>query len=281
MRVNEIDAAGPGGAQFVELLDSSVEPFPSPPYKLVVYSASGALVGKVTLPESELAATGTSPYLVANAAQGGTPDEPLTVALPATAGQVCFTRGPSEMRIHCVFYGCPVGVVYPSEGGSATTGYAGGHVWSAQRQPGGHFGPGPPTPDQPNAFLPLVPCGTPGLPIQPVVTSDRTRPVTTLGGRRRQRLSRLSVTVRVNEAATVVATGAVKVGNRRHRLRRVQRALRAGEKVRLKLKLSRKGRSSARAALALGRKVRAAVSVTATDTSGNKSVRRRNIRVTR
>src|SRR5688572_989292 len=95
LKINEIFVGSPGGPQFVELLDEVAEPFAAPPYKLVVHNSSGGVVGKVTLPEAELAATGSSPYLVANAAQGGTPDELLTVTLPAT-GQVCFTRGVGE-----------------------------------------------------------------------------------------------------------------------------------------------------------------------------------------
>ncbi|MGH8571394.1 MAG: hypothetical protein ACREX8_02310, partial [Gammaproteobacteria bacterium] len=104
MKINEILPAGAGGAQFVELRDTSPEPFLSPPYRLVLYSSSGAVAGRVALPQAELAATGTSPYLVANT---GTPDEPLSVPLPASSGQVCFTRGAAEMKIHCVSYGCP------------------------------------------------------------------------------------------------------------------------------------------------------------------------------
>src|SRR4051812_49987419 len=82
LKINEIFVGPPGGAQFVELFDSSVEPFLNGPYRLVVYDGSGTAVGRVNLPSAELAATGGTPYLVAYAALGGTRDEPLAATLP-------------------------------------------------------------------------------------------------------------------------------------------------------------------------------------------------------
>ena len=276
MRINEILPSGPGGAQFVEMRDTSPEPFPLPPYKLIVYSSSGEVVGRVPLPEGELAAAGTSPYLVANGAQGGTPDEPLSVTLPATSGQVCYTRLPAEVKIHCVSYGCPSPTPFDSEGGSRQA-LSFGSGQSLQRQESGAFGPGVPTPDAANSSLPVVPCGipVPGLGGGP----DNTRPIAKLGGKRRQRLSKLTVTVTVNEDGSVVTRGYVKVGRRKLAFRKVKRTVRAGRKISVRLKLSRRARATVRVALRHGRRATALVKVRATDGSGNASGEKRTIRV--
>lgn len=278
MRINEILPAGPGGAQFVEMRDTSPEPFPLPPYKLVVYSSSGEVVGRVPLPEADLVATGTSPYLVANAAQGGTPDEPLPVSLPASSGQICYTRGAAEMKIHCVSYGCPALTPFASEGGSRMALSFGGEQ-SLQRQESGAFGSGVPTPDAANSPLPSVPCGAAGGPGPGGRGPDNTRPIAKLGGKRRQRLSKLTMTVTVNEDGTVVARGYVKVGRRKLALRKVKRTVHAGRKVKIRLKLSRRARATVRVALRHGYRATASVKVRATDGSGNMSGEKRAIRV--
>jgi hypothetical protein len=122
MRVNEfmLSTGGNAGAQFVELLDSSDEPFPSgsAPYKVVVYDASGAKLGAHAISTALLQGRdNTQPLLIstaaADAALGVTGDEALDVALPAT-GQLCYTAGSSESRIDCVGWGCIVTPVDPS-----------------------------------------------------------------------------------------------------------------------------------------------------------------------
>ena len=276
MRINEILPSGPGGAQFVEMRDTSPEPFSFPPYKLIVYSSSGEVVGRIPLPEAELAATGTSPYLVANGAQGGTPDEPLSVSLPASSGQVCYTRGAAEMKIHCVSHGCPAFTPFDSEGPSrAALSFGSGQ--SLQRQESGGFGPGVPTPDAANSSLPAVPCGSP----VPALGGgpDNTEPVAKLGGKRRQRLAKLSVTVTVNETGTVVVQGYVRVGGHKLALRKVKRAVHAGRKLEVGLKLSRRARATVRAALRQGHRATALVKARATDGAGNASGEKRTIRV--
>jgi hypothetical protein len=157
-------------------------------------------------------------------------------------------------------------------------GYSGG--WSLQRQAGGGYGTGTATPDLPNGSHPSLPCEQGVFPIRrPGDAVDRVRPLARLGGKKVQRLSKLSVTVRVDERATVLASGAVKVGRRKLALRKVKRVVRAQTKVVLRLRLSRRGRSTVRAALAQGRRATAAVKVKATDGSGNSSSKRRTIRV--
>jgi hypothetical protein len=180
------------------------------------------------------------------------------------------------MKIHCVSYGCPAFAPFDSEGTSrAALSFRSGQ--SLQRQESGAFGPGVPTPDAANSSLPAVPCGmpVPGLGGGP----DNTKPVAKLGGKRRQRLSNLSVTVTVNEDGTVVAGGYVKVGTRKLALKKVKRTVHAGRKLEIGLKLSRRARATVRVALRHGHRATALVKVKATDGSGNASGEKRTIRV--
>jgi hypothetical protein len=114
MRVNEVmlSTGGNSGAQFVELLDPSDEPFPSSsgPYKIVVYDAAGTRLGAHTISTALLQGRdNTQPLLIstaaADAALGVTGDEVLDVALPS-AGQLCYTAGTPEGRFSCVGWGC-------------------------------------------------------------------------------------------------------------------------------------------------------------------------------
>ena len=113
MHVNEVglSAAGNGDAQFVEFADPSDEAFPDAgaPYKLVVFDASAAKLGDQQISTQLLRDKGTAPILIstaaADAALATTGDAVLAVKLPA-AGQVCFTSGTAESKVHCVSYGC-------------------------------------------------------------------------------------------------------------------------------------------------------------------------------
>jgi hypothetical protein len=114
MRINEVmlSTGGNTGAQFVEMLDSSNEPFPDStgPYKIVVYDANGQKLGSHTISTALLhGRDNTQPLLIstaaADAALGTTGDEVLDVALPST-GQLCYTAGSSEAAIDCVAWGC-------------------------------------------------------------------------------------------------------------------------------------------------------------------------------
>lgn len=88
------------------------------------------------------------------------------------------------------------------------------------------------------------------------------------------------MTVRVDEAAKLTAAGTVRFGKRRLKLRKATRSAKAGQKVTLKLKLSRKNAKAVRAALRARRKVTVKLKMTATDASGNASVASRSIRLT-
>jgi hypothetical protein len=114
MRVKEIAVSQGSDStrQFLELEDDGNEPFPAPPYKVVVFEDDGDELGEQTLSAPTIAAAATGqPVLLASAAwqtANPTPDETetLTVTLPQGAGQVCFTRGDTEQRIDCMTYGC-------------------------------------------------------------------------------------------------------------------------------------------------------------------------------
>jgi uncharacterized membrane protein YgcG len=107
MTVNEIGLSV-GGQQFVELFDPATEPFPSPPYKLVVYNSAGAEQGEQVIKSDAISPNPVTgrPMLLAAAPVGGqTPDATLSVALPTDAGQACFTRGMAEAPIFCLRWG--------------------------------------------------------------------------------------------------------------------------------------------------------------------------------
>src|SRR5215212_5182496 len=109
--VNEVQTSkgADNTAQFVELTDPD-EAFPTgatEPYKIVVYDSAGTRLGATTLSQASLAAFDWSrPYLISfvfsDAATTETGDAVLATALPTSAGQVCFTSGAAESRVHCV-----------------------------------------------------------------------------------------------------------------------------------------------------------------------------------
>lgn len=160
--VNEVMLAGGGGAsdvQFVELLDQggAEETFPAAdgPFGLSVYDAAGKkLAGQgLSGPGMAAASLAGTPYLVSTAAAdtalGVKGDEPLTVGLPAAAGQACYTAAGSPFS--CVTWGC----ITKAISGSGFSGTASGAVppagSSAQRRAGGgSIGIGTPTPDATN-----------------------------------------------------------------------------------------------------------------------------------
>ena len=115
--VNEVMLASGGGdanVQFVELLDhgGTEEEFTPvfAPYKLVIYGASGNRLGGQELSASGMAAASSNrPYLISTAAAdtalGVSGDEVLTVQLPHSAGQACYTAM-GETPYSCITWGC-------------------------------------------------------------------------------------------------------------------------------------------------------------------------------
>lgn len=293
MTVNEVmlSQGGNAGAQFVELIDGADEPFPSPPYKLVVFDGSGQKIGDQTLPIPDTFDY-TQPFLVAsNAANLGAGREAeLTVALPVAAGQVCFTQGAAETRrIHCVGW-C---ATTPVTAATFLAGTAPADGESLQRI-GTGLAVGPPTPDASNAAggTGSCPTGGGGGPGGPgpggpgpgggIETPGDTRaPSAQLAARRRQDVDRVSIALTFDEAATVTVGGTLSVPGaaRTFRFTAVRREVVAGQRISVRLRLGRRPLAAAKRALAARRRVSATVIVKASDAAGNRRSESRRIRL--
>src|SRR6266480_2747599 len=150
-------ASGDPGVQFVELFDPSSEPFPPvfAPYKLVVFDAAGHRLGGQTLSASGMAsASGNRPYLISTAAADAafptaTGDETLTVSLPRTAGQACYTAGSGETAYSCITWGC-ISHFVSTAGTGSFHGAVPANGMSAQRQPSDAVQIAAPTPKATN-----------------------------------------------------------------------------------------------------------------------------------
>ena len=175
-KVNEVMVSGSGGntaVQFVEFFDQGgpSETFPPSfaPYKLVVFDRSGNKVGEQTLSAMGLsnARAAGRPYLVstaaADAALGVTGDETLTAGLPPSAGQACYTSGPSDTPYSCITWGCISTLVSASAGTGTAQGGTPPAGTSAQRQPDDSIQIAPPTPKAANkAGTKVAGCPTTG-----------------------------------------------------------------------------------------------------------------------
>jgi hypothetical protein len=289
MTVNEVmlSSGGNPAAQFVELLDPIDEPFPNTyvPYKLVAYDGSGARVGGQELGNPFMSRDNTDPFVIASDAAGlGTVrDAALTFGLPPAAGRVCFTRLAAEEPVHCIAYGCP-----PPQLPGVLSGPAPADGQSLQRT-GAGVDLGAPTPNATNAAGGLPACpggggggGTGGGGGGTGGTADTTAPSARLGGKARQDVDKVAISVVLSEAAALTVSGTVNVPGaaRTLRFKTVRRQAQAGQRVSVKLKLSRKSRGAVKAALRRGRRIKARVKVSARDSAGNTTTSRRSIRLT-
>jgi glucose/sorbosone dehydrogenase len=116
---------------------------------------------------------------------------------------------------------------------------------------------------------------------------DITPPTLRVRVKRRQRVLRLRgvvAYVRCSESCSVAARGRLRIGRAWYRMRPLARAAQAGQRVRLKVRLTRRGRAALRRCARRGRLRRASVRLTlrATDTAGLRSPAvRRTVRVRR
>ena len=108
-----------------------------------------------------------------------------------------------------------------------------------------------------------------------------TAPVSSLAGPSRQDVDKLFVRASMNEAGTLTALGTVSVpgASKAYALKRARRAVAAGQTVKLRLKLRSKALKAVKRALRAGRKVRARITLTAQDTTGRRTLRKRTIRL--
>jgi hypothetical protein len=272
MTVNEVfpSAANPD-ARFVELLDPVPEPFMFGPFGLEVFDAANLSLSSQQIAEPVPFMGSTEPFLYGGPAVSGREGDLTTLAIPANAARVCFMRVGVATPVNCLQL---AGVaLQPGQ--------------SAQVQSCGVIAAAP-TPNAPNA-----PCGggggggggggtgggggggTGG-------TADTTAPSARLGGKARQDVDKVAISVELSEAAALTVGGTVNVPGaaRTLRFKTVRRQAQAGQRVTVKLKLSRKARGAVKAALRRGRRIKASVKVSARDSAGNTTTRRRSIRLT-
>jgi hypothetical protein len=153
MEVNEVSVAhgGNSAAQYIEILDPFNEPFPSPPYRLVVFDRNGVRLGAHELGGDAQIIDNNVPMLIstaaADAALGVTGHQVLSVSLPTDAGQISFTRGLAEQKIHTITYGCINTAVTNT---AINFGPAPTSTQSSQLQPSNQLTLGTPTPKAAN-----------------------------------------------------------------------------------------------------------------------------------
>ena len=132
----------------------------------------------------------------------------------------------------------------------------------------------------PGAGAALPPASLPAPPL-----ADTTPPTLSVRARRRQRVLRLRGAIAYalcSEAFTVRAGGALRVGERRLRMRPASRALAAQTRARLRVRLTRRGVRVLRRSLQRGRRASVLLRLRATDGAGNRSALvRRTVRVVR
>ena len=113
--------------------------------------------------------------------------------------------------------------------------------------------------------------------------ADTSAATVSLRAGKRQDIDKLSVSVTLNESASVVATATVNVpgASKVHKFKRVSKSVAANKRTKFNLKLSKKSLRTAKRALKRRKKLTAKVRVVATDGGGNKSSKRSSIRLKR
>jgi hypothetical protein len=222
------------------------------------------VVAEQTFGEPQGFALRTDPYVVGKAGVSAR-DELLTLTIPNAPGKACFYRGApaaSATVIHCLEYG------------STRPGC------SAQLQPSESVAFAAPTPGAQNSAGTAA-CGSSGGGGGGGTAGDTRRPTAKLGGKRTQDIDKLAVTVTLDEAGTVSATGTVRVPGsaKTYRFKRARKSATAGKRVKLRLKLSKKGKRAVKRSLRAGRKLRAKVTVTAADRAKNRTTKRKTVRL--
>lgn len=282
MRVNELQLSSGGDTakQFVELLDSTDEPFPAfrEPYRLSVFDGAGTEVAGSPQDLGNPFPHLTQPYLIASSGSGLIGDAALAIQLPQGAGEVCFTAGSAPIeRVHCMAYGCPA-AVHSSTGGSQA-GPAPADGSSLQRA-GGSLFLGAPTPKAANTAA--TPANCPGgNPTGPggggAGGADKVKPKVKASAKKTQGVDKLSVSVTLSERAKLTVSGTVAVpgSSRTLRFKTVRRTLAAGTKKRVRLKLSHARLKQVKRALKNGHKLKAKLKLQAKDAAGNKSLSKR------
>jgi hypothetical protein len=122
-----------------------------------------------------------------------------------------------------------------------------------------------------------------GTPAASPAIPDRTAPKLTLAAKRTQRAlkaKRLALSARCNERCRLAAVAKVRIGKKKVVLGRAKVTARSGQKVKMKVKLSRKALARLRKAMKHG-KAKVILSVRAADAAGNRTIATRKITVKR
>jgi hypothetical protein len=271
LRVNELFPSATGSQQFVELKDSEAEPFPPiAPYYLALHNGAGGFIAKQRLNPDDGFRMSTAPFLLGASMPY---DAKLSFMLPARTGQVCYYLGDPQAggaRINCLGYGSvtmPLGQTGPTPPAGQ----------SLQRLGCGGVGAAAPTRDAENAACPSYGGGGGG-------GSDTKVPGVRLKAGKRQDVDKLAVVVRSSEDATATVRASVSVpagAARTLRFKTVTKALRAGARKKIALRLNRSSKRAVKRALARGRRLRANIKITVRDKAGNTTVKRLKIRLKR
>lgn len=284
MIVSEIQLSEGGDShkRFVELVDPVDEPFTAgQPYGLVRYDGAGGNAASFNFAPTLFASrNNTQPYLLAtdSSSAAGVRDADLSLSLQEPSGQVCFYRsGDPGNRINCLRYGTITSAV---SAGTSNQGATPGTGQSLQVCGAGAVVAAP-TPKAANN------CSGVGGPIGGGggggggSSDDKRKPKATLGGKKTQDVDKLAVTVTLDEAGTVSATGTVRVPNssKTYRFKKARKSAKAGTRVKLRLKLSRKSKRAVKRALRRGRKLRAKLVVTGVDKAKNRTTKRKTVRL--
>ncbi len=125
------------------------------------------------------------------------------------------------------------------------------------------------------------PSSPPGAGGPPSANPGNAEPVSSLSGPSTQDVDKLYVRASMNEAGALTATGSVNVPGaaKVHRFKRVTRAVSPNAAVKLRLKLATKSLRAVKRGLRRKR-LRAKVTVTAQDSAGKRTTRKRTIRLT-
>ena len=115
----------------------------------------------------------------------------------------------------------------------------------------------------------------------PAAPRDTSTGFAMLSVRKHQRIRSLHVSAAMSEPGTLRARGTVKLRKRRYHLESVSATAVPGRLVKLRLKFSKKGLRAVRRALRRGKRVRAVITIKATDAAGNVSVATRRITLRR
>ena len=114
-------------------------------------------------------------------------------------------------------------------------------------------------------------------------TADKTPPKQTVVVAKRQKLSKLSISVTLNEAGTITLDGSMNVpgASKRLKFKRISKNAAANQKLTLKPKLSKRNAAKVKRALRRGKKPTAKFKLKAIDTAGNSTTANVSVKLKR